>query len=87
MAGVDSDCFTGVGGKAVSVRCTGVSGLGGRVARVRSFYGPVAHGTGGRSRVVGYWEYTGSAAVHRFRLYDLVLCGSVRLGNVLSMYA
>ena len=54
MAGVDSGGFTGVGGKAVSVRCTGVSGVGGRVAWAVAFYGHVAQGTGHRSRVAGY---------------------------------
>ena len=48
MAGGDSGGFTGVVGKAVSVRCTGVSGLGGRVARVRAFYGHVAQRAGDR---------------------------------------
>lgn len=84
MAGGDLGGFTEVSGKAVSVLCTGVSCLGGRVAWAGSFYGPVSQGTGYRSRVAGYRAYTGDAAVYRFRLYDLVLCGSVLLGNVLS---
>ena len=87
MAGVVSGGFTEAFGNAVSVRCTGVSGLGGRVAWAGPFYGPMAQGTGHRSRVAGCWVDTDGAAVfHAFVISRLLLLTGTLRFVIFRMY-